>query len=119
VQRATVVVQLDAGLEMTGVADDGLLRHLSIDGEADSRRDETRQIGTSSTDRPIMAMRYGDRATTALVVGQTYGDEEAGRRVQAIHVVCRRRRAGQQPDVVTPVQVQIHATALSTVISDG
>jgi hypothetical protein len=81
VQRATAVVQLDAGLEMTGAADDELFRYLGIDDEAESRPDETRQIGTSSNDRPIMAMRYGDGPKTVLVVGETHGDEEAGRRV--------------------------------------
>jgi hypothetical protein len=62
VQRATAVVQLDAGLPMTGVADDELLEYLGIatDNTPEARADEARQIGTSANGRPIMAMRYGD-----------------------------------------------------------
>jgi hypothetical protein len=83
VQRATAVVQLDAGLSMTGMPDDGLLVYLGIatDTTPEARADEARQIGTSAKGRPIMAMRYGDGPRTVLVVGQTHGDEEGGLRV--------------------------------------
>ncbi|MEP7111734.1 MAG: hypothetical protein ABI862_00575 [Ilumatobacteraceae bacterium] len=83
VQRATAVVQLDAGLPVTGVPDDGLLEYLRIaTGPAPpAREDEARQIGTSAKGRPIMAMRYGDGPRTVLVVGETHGDEEGGLRV--------------------------------------
>ncbi len=83
VQRATAVVQLDAGLPMTGVPDDDLLEYLGIatDTTPEARAGEARQIGTSANGRPIMAMRYGDGPRTVLVVGQTHGDEEGGLRV--------------------------------------
>jgi hypothetical protein len=83
VQRATAVVQLDAGLPMTGVADDDLLEYLGIatDSMPKAGADESRQIGTSAKGRPIMALRYGDGPRTVLVVGQTHGDEEGGLRV--------------------------------------
>ena len=83
VQRATAVVQLDAGLPMTGVPDDDLLEYLGIatDTTSDAQADEARQIGTSAQGRPIMAMRYGDGPRTVLVVGVTHGDEEGGLRV--------------------------------------
>lgn len=83
VQRATAVVQRDAGLPMTGLPDENLLQYLGIaDGAApDARADETRQLGTSANGRPITAMRYGDGPRTVLVVGQTHGDEEGGLRV--------------------------------------
>jgi hypothetical protein len=83
VQRATAVVQLDAGLPMTGVPDDALLQYLGIltDATPASRAGEARQIGTSAEGRPIMAMRSGDGPRTVLVVGQTHGDEEGGLRV--------------------------------------
>jgi zinc carboxypeptidase len=82
VQRATAVVQLDAGLPMTGVPDDDLLEYLGIaDTTPEARAGEARQIGTSAKGRPIMAMRYGDGSRTVLVVGQTHGDEEGGLRV--------------------------------------
>ena len=87
VQRATAVLQLDAGLAMTGIPDDDLLHYLGTDDDNDDestssdRADEERQIGTSANGRPIMAMRYGDGSRTALVVGQTHGDEEGGLRV--------------------------------------
>ena len=78
VARATAVVQLDAGLPMTGVPDDDLLQYLGI---ATDTTAEARQIGTSAKGRPIFARRYGDGPTTVLVVGQTHGDEEGGLRV--------------------------------------
>ena len=83
VQRATAVVQLDAGLAMTGVPDDDLLQYLGIatDTAPEARSDDVRQIGTSSKGRPIMAMRFGGGPRTILVVGQTHGDEEGGLRV--------------------------------------
>ncbi len=83
IQRATAVVQLDAGLPLTGVPDDDLLEYLGIatDTTPAARASEARQIGTSAQGRPIMAMRYGDGPTTVLVVGQTHGDEEGGLRV--------------------------------------
>ena len=83
VQRATAVVQLDAGLPVTGVPDDALLQYLGIaTGTTPAERaDEARQIGTSAQGRPIMAMRFGDGPRTVLVVGQTHGDEEGGLRV--------------------------------------
>jgi Multicopper oxidase len=83
IHRATAVVQLDAGLPMTGVPDDDLFEYLGItaDSTPETRAVEARQIGTSAKGRPIMAMRYGDGPRTVLVVGQTHGDEEGGLRV--------------------------------------
>jgi hypothetical protein len=81
VQRATAVVQLDAGLPVTGLPDDDLLDYLGGATTPGPRADEARQIGTSAQGRPIMAMRYGDGPRTLLVVGQTHGDEEGGLRV--------------------------------------
>jgi hypothetical protein len=83
VQRATAVLQLDAGLPMTGVPDDDLLRYLGIatDTTTTTEASEARQIGTSQNGRAITATRYGDGPTTVLVVGQTHGDEEGGLRV--------------------------------------
>ena len=83
VRRATAVVQLDAGLPVTGVPDDHVLEYLGItaDTTPEIRADETRQIGTSAQGRPIVATRYGDGPRTVLVVGQTHGDEEGGLRV--------------------------------------
>jgi hypothetical protein len=83
VQRATAVIQLDAGLPMTGVPDHDLFEYLGItaDTTPQTSADEARQIGTSAKGRPIMAMRYGDGPRTVLVVGQTHGDEEGGLRV--------------------------------------
>jgi hypothetical protein len=82
-ERATAVVQLDAGFPMTGLADDDLLDYLGIppDTTVEDPADEIRQIGTSAKGRPMMALRYGDGPTTVLVVGQTHGDEEGGRRI--------------------------------------
>jgi hypothetical protein len=79
VQRATAVVQLDAGLPMTGMPDDDVLQYMDI--TSDVGASETRRIGTSARGRPIMAMRYGDGPRTVLVVGLTHGDEEGGLRV--------------------------------------
>jgi hypothetical protein len=83
VQRATAVMQLDAGLLMTGVPDAQLLQYLNIaDDPADEAQpDEAREIGTSAEGRSITALRYGDGERTVLVVGQTHGDEEGGLRV--------------------------------------
>jgi hypothetical protein len=83
VQRATAVVQLDAGLPMTGVPDDDVVRYLGLtaDSTPEARADEVRKIGSSAKGRPIMAMRFGNGPRTVLVVGQTHGDEEGGRRV--------------------------------------
>ena len=83
VRRATAVVQLDAGLPMTGVPDEDLLQYLGIatNSTPEVRADEARQIGTSAKGRPIMAMRYGSGPRTVLVVGETHGDEEGGLRV--------------------------------------
>jgi hypothetical protein len=82
-RRATAVVQLDAGLPMTGVPDDKLLEYLGIATGTPpaSRVDEERRIGTSTQGRPIVALRYGDGPRTVLVVGVTHGDEEGGLRV--------------------------------------
>jgi hypothetical protein len=95
VQRATAVVQLDAGLPMTGVPDDDLLQYLGIADDPTSEADEMRQIGTSAKGRPIMAMRYGDGPRTVLVVGQTHGDEEGGLRV------LLRVRSLPRPEAIT------------------
>jgi Zinc carboxypeptidase len=83
VQRATAVVQLDAGLPPTGVPDDALLEYLGLATEStlETRADEVRRIGTSANGRPIVAQRWGDGPRTVLVIGQTHGDEEGGRRV--------------------------------------
>jgi Zinc carboxypeptidase len=83
VRRATAVIQLDAGLPVTGVADDDVLRYLGIatDSTNAAVADEERQIGTSARGRRITALRYGNGPKTVLVVGQTHGDEEAGLRV--------------------------------------
>jgi hypothetical protein len=83
VQRATAVVQLDAGLAVTGQPDEALFDYVRL--ITDPRRTEgaleVRQIGTSAQGRPIMALRFGTGPRTVLVVGQTHGDEEAGLRV--------------------------------------
>jgi hypothetical protein len=83
VERATAVVQLDAGLPVTGAVDDALARYLGIATGAmlQAGAREVRQIGTSAQGRPITAVRYGDGPRTVLVVGQTHGDEEGGLRV--------------------------------------
>ena len=80
-QQAVAVVQLDAGLPATGVADAALLRYLGIDGTEPGPPAEARTIGTSRQGRPIRALRYGTGPKVVLVVGQTHGDEEAGLRV--------------------------------------
>ena len=82
-QRATAVVQLDAGLPVTGQPDGELLEYLGMtpDSAVEARADEARQIGTSAEGRAIVAVRYGDGPRTILVVGQTHGDEEGGLRV--------------------------------------
>ena len=82
-QRATAVVQLDAGRPMTGVADDALDAYLGITADSTwaARADEARRIGTSAQGRPITALRFGDGPRVVLVVGQTHGDEEGGLRV--------------------------------------
>lgn len=95
-RRATAVLQLDAGLPMTGVVDDDLVEYLgAATGNTDDRADEARRIGTSAEGRPIMAMRYGDGPRTVLVVGQTHGDEEGGRRV------LLRARSLDRPEEIT------------------
>ncbi len=96
-QRATVVVQLDAGLPVTGLPDDQLLAYLGVTEpvEVGGGPDEVRQIGTSAQGRPIVAFRRGDGPRTVLVVGQTHGDEEAGVRV------LLRARSLPVPDDVT------------------
>jgi len=81
VHRATAVVQLDAGLAVTGQPDDALLEYLSMTIEGERHPGEVRQIGTSQQGKPIMAMRFGDGPRTVLVIGQTHGDEEGGLRV--------------------------------------
>ena len=78
-ERATAVVELDAGLPATGQPDAALLEYVAP-GPTPLVR-ETRQIGTSAQGRPITAVRYGDGPRTVLVVGQTHGDEEGGLRV--------------------------------------
>jgi len=88
IARAVAVVQLDAGLPPTGVADEALLDHLALvaaaitdDPDATAGADERRVVGTSTAGRPIIGLRYGSGPRTVLVVGQTHGDEEAGLRV--------------------------------------
>ncbi|MDQ1446886.1 MAG: hypothetical protein QOI20_3350, partial [Acidimicrobiaceae bacterium] len=82
-QQAIAVVQLDAGLPMTGRADDALYRYLGVspDQPRDTSAAEVRTIGTSAQGRPIAAIRYGHGAKTVLVVAETHGDEEGGLRV--------------------------------------
>jgi protein MpaA len=80
--EAIEVVQLDAGLPPTGVADEALLRYLGIwPGSDVAGAAEVRRIGTSAQGRPLTALRYGDGPRVVLAVAQTHGDEEAGRRV--------------------------------------
>jgi Zinc carboxypeptidase len=81
VRRATAVVQLDAGLPVTGLPDEDLLQYLGIATNTTPEAGELRQIGSSAKGRPIMAVRYGDGPRTVLVVGTTHGDEEGGLRV--------------------------------------
>jgi murein peptide amidase A len=81
VQRATAVVQLDAGLPMTGEVDDAVAKYVGIAADVAPEAREVRQIGASAQGRPITALRYGDGPRTVLVVGQTHGDEEGGLRV--------------------------------------
>src|SRR5262249_55427785 len=80
IQRATAVVQLDAGLPMTGRPDDALMHYVGIAPPIMPAL-RTRQPGTSARGRPPPALRYGGGRTTVLVVGQTPGDEEGGLRV--------------------------------------
>jgi hypothetical protein len=96
-QRATAVVQLDAGLPMTGTLDDALVQYLGISDDTpfDARAGELRQIGLSAQGRPITAVRYGDGPRTVLVVGLTHGDEEGGLRV------LLRARSLELPDGIT------------------
>jgi hypothetical protein len=94
-QRATAVVQLDAGLPMTGQPDDAVRRYLGLVTDAGPTARETRQIGMSAQGRPITAIRYGDGPRTVLVVGQTHGDEEGGLRVLV------RARSVPVPDGIT------------------
>lgn len=94
-QQAVAVVQLDAGLPATGVADDALLHYLGVDGTEPGPPAEVRTIGTSRQGRPIRALRYGTGPKVVLVVGQTHGDEEAGLRVWF------RLRAGRIPAGLT------------------
>ena len=63
VQRATAVVQLDAGLPVTGVPDDDLLQYLGIATDATPKASEVRHIGTSADGRPITC-------ATAMVPGR-------------------------------------------------
>jgi murein peptide amidase A len=97
VARATAVVQLDAGLSVTGRPDDALLRYLGMPTQTppETQEVEVRQIGTSAQGRPILGIRYGDGPKTVLVVGQTHGDEEGGLRV------LQRVRSLTLPDEVT------------------
>jgi hypothetical protein len=97
VQRATAVVQLDAGQPMTGIADDALDAYLGITADSTwaARADEVRQLGTSAQGRPIIALRSGAGPRVVLVVGQTHGDEEGGRRV------LLRARSRPRPEGVT------------------
>jgi len=83
VERATAVVQLDAGRPVTGVADVALDAYLAITPDATwaTGADEVRRLGTSAQGRPITGLRFGDGARVVLVVGQTHGDEEGGLRV--------------------------------------
>ena len=83
VQRAIAVVQLDAGLAVTGIADIETMHYLGIPRTAidGPPADEVRLIGTSAGGREINAVRYGDGPRVVLVVGQTHGDEEGGLRV--------------------------------------
>ena len=99
VRRATAVVQLDAGLPMTGVPDDDTLQYLGIGTHdaVEAGADESRQIGTSALGRPIMALRYGDGRRIVLVVGQTHGDEEGGLRV----LLRARSLLASRPDGLT------------------
>ena len=82
-QRATAVIQLDAGLPVTGQPDPAVLQYVGMaaEGPLEKQVGEARQIGTSAQGRPIIAVRYGDGPRTVLVVGQTHGDEEGGLRV--------------------------------------
>jgi hypothetical protein len=98
VARALAVVQLDAGLDMTGEPDHATLEYLGVRAvRRDARHvpDETRLIGESGEGRAITALRYGNGPRVVLVVGQTHGDEEAGLRV------LLRARQQQLPDGVT------------------
>jgi protein MpaA len=96
VERATAIAQLDAGLPVTGAADDALFHYLAgtVD-PAGAGADEVRRLGTSAQGRPITALRYGDGARNVLVVGQTHGDEEGGLRV------LRRVRSLPRPAGIT------------------
>jgi protein MpaA len=97
VARATAVVQLDAGLPVTGAPDDALLRYLGMATETApaAQEVEVRQIGTSAQGRPILALRAGAGPRTVLVVAQTHGDEEGGLRV------LQRVRSLRLPEGVT------------------
>ena len=79
---AVAVMQLDAGLAETGMADPDLYRYLGIwPGTATLGADEERIIGISQQGRPLIALRFGQGPAVAMVVAETHGDEEAGLRV--------------------------------------
>lgn len=80
-RRAVAVIQLDAGLAMTGRPDRALYRYLGIADDGSVAATTVRTIGASAQGRPISAVRYGDGPRIVLVVAETHGDEEAGLRV--------------------------------------
>lgn len=80
--QAIAVIQHDATLPATGLADRSLYEYLGIwPGTTALGANEARVIGTSQQGRPLRALRYGSGANVTLVVGVTHGDEEAGLRV--------------------------------------
>jgi protein MpaA len=82
VQQAVGVVQLDAGLAVTGRADEALYRYLGVSAQVPrDRAVDVRPIGVSAQGRPITAVRYGSGPKPVLVVAETHGDEEGGLRV--------------------------------------
>jgi hypothetical protein len=84
---AVAVIQLDAGLVETGMADEDVYRYLGIwPGTATLGAEEQRVIGTSQQGRPLLALRFGHGPIVTMVVAETHGDEEAGLRV-VLHAV--------------------------------
>ena len=100
--QAVAVVQLDAGLPETGMADRALYEYLGIwPGASALGADEVRTIGTSQQGRPLLALRYGHGPNVTMVVGVTHGDEEAGLRV--VLLAARQRLPADVTLWVVPV----------------
>lgn len=107
--QAVAVLQLDAGLPATGMADRALFEYLGIwPGSATLGAEEVRVIGTSQQGRPLRALRYGSGPKVVLVVGVTHGDEEAG-----LRVLLRTAASGVPADVTLWVVPAVNPDGLA------